>query len=497
MSHLKKFKLLYIVTAWVLLLGGSVLLTHFPYEGMLQADLAPPSFQAASFSAGTPDDEVREWIEDRPDMPLFVGDGGAYAGAAASASMSTGGKAPLPSHRYMPVFGDGVTAEQFERLYSYVPAEELPGYGRTVYSSTIGSARLLFLNGQRLNGGGAAGAREQLDWVLREAAAGGRGPKLVWIGEEPGAAGGGAGSGPGSGAVAVDFWKAMEQAKINAVFVAAQGRLYVPTDTVVTEPSVMSRATTSGGAAGWSVWEAGRQFAEPHLLIVSGVASKLKVVAENRGGEALDQLVLDATNRLYADAGQERTLVAVQSLWRYHAAGADVKAVIPEGMDLTGEQPIEKRFQLPDDDWRSAKFNDSGWDIGRGPLGYSWVPVHERMLRTKLTPSAKSPAHYFRKTFTVDEDPSTLKELLLHITYEDGYVAYINGTEVARDSIKGGLIDYRSLAYASEGNIYATFNLTGHLDKLVRGTNTIAVEVHRSHPKAHNLMFDLSLTYVK
>ncbi|MDD2599426.1 MAG: lamin tail domain-containing protein [Kiritimatiellae bacterium] len=85
----------------------------------------------------------------------------------------------------------------------------------------------------------------------------------------------------------------------------------------------------------------------------------------------------------------------------------------------------------------SAAFNDSAWRVGATGIGYDtnhgfdpWIgsdPASncESVMRNKNTSLC------FRRTFMV-EDPQALLSLTLKMRYEDGFVAFINGSEVAR-----------------------------------------------------------------
>ena len=68
---------------------------------------------------------------------------------------------------------------------------------------------------------------------------------------------------------------------------------------------------------------------------------------------------------------------------------------------------------------------------------------------------------------------------------------------MSRDGIRTGLLTHSSLAFHNEPAIYQSKDLSNHIPKLVKGTNVISIEVHRSHPKSPNLLFDLSLSYEK
>ncbi|MFN0224968.1 hypothetical protein [Paenibacillus sp. KR2-11] len=180
-------------------------------------------------------------------------------------------------------------------------------------------------------------------------------------------------------------------------------------------------------------------------------------------------------------------------MWRYRPGGRDLPAVVPEGLDPAGEHPSAGGVPLPAADWRGAGFDAAGWAAGRAPLGRSRDAARQRGIATGL-PAAPSPAYYFRHAFELREAPREGQEWTLHAAYEDGIAVYLNGVEIARDSIREGLIDDRTLGMPHPGGIFESFPLEGYRDLLVQGTNTLAAEVHGSHPDTPELWFDLSLT---
>ena len=126
-------------------------------------------------------------------------------------------------------------------------------------------------------------------------------------------------------------------------------------------------------------------------------------------------------------------------------------------------------------------------------LGFTNNKERQTYIQTKLE-VVPSPTYYFRKSFELNGDPRELSDLDLNIAFEDGYVVYLNGQEVSRDAIISGFLTESSLAYPNEFTFYRRVDLKAHLNKLVKGTNEIAVEVHRGHPGAPNLFFDLGLS---
>ena len=241
----------------------------------------------------------------------------------------------------------------------------------------------------------------------------------------------------------------------------------------------------------------------PFITVMEANDNALTIKAENGQGQVLDQLEQDADNLASWDLAtlkekQEIPLVGIQSLWRYHPGDEAIKSAMPEGVDLVGEGPIietahTETVPLPAYDWRSPEYDDSDWKTGRAPLGNTNNKERQTYVQTKLE-VVKSPTYYFRKSFDLDGDPKELSGLYLNIAYEDGYVVYLNGQEVSRDAIISGILTESSLAFPNEFTFYRRIDLKAHLNKLVKGTNVIAVEVHRGHPASPNLFFDLALS---
>ena len=93
-----------------------------------------------------------------------------------------------------------------------------------------------------------------------------------------------------------------------------------------------------------------------------------------------------------------------------------------------------------------------------------------------------NPGLYTRYTFTAS-DPANLNSLLLRMKYDDGFVAYLNGTEIARSNITGSRT-YNSVADSdrsdSDAVVWHDFDIsTQGLPLLVAGQNTLAIHAMR------------------
>ncbi|MEJ2055800.1 MAG: lamin tail domain-containing protein, partial [Calditrichaceae bacterium] len=73
----------------------------------------------------------------------------------------------------------------------------------------------------------------------------------------------------------------------------------------------------------------------------------------------------------------------------------------------------------PPANWNSSDFDDSSWETGNSGFGYG-----DGDDQTEL--SAGLLSVYLRKTFVI-EDIQDLVSAVLHIDYDDGFVAYLNG----------------------------------------------------------------------
>jgi uncharacterized repeat protein (TIGR02543 family) len=131
----------------------------------------------------------------------------------------------------------------------------------------------------------------------------------------------------------------------------------------------------------------------------------------------------------------------------------------------------------PPADWNELGFNETGWYTGPSGFGYG--------DDDDATVIENARTVYLRKTFNIT-DASALTSAILHMDYDDGFVAYINGTEIARMAIgEPGTPTYWEMwtDYDHEARIWQggnperfDINLGGSL--LQDGTNVVAIEVH-------------------
>ncbi|MGJ8725342.1 MAG: lamin tail domain-containing protein [Roseibacillus sp.] len=141
----------------------------------------------------------------------------------------------------------------------------------------------------------------------------------------------------------------------------------------------------------------------------------------------------------------------------------------------------------PASTWNTLSFDDSSWQSGQTGVGYEDLPpggtsvygslinldLESTMVSGGRPPSAENTA-YVRVDFTV-ADASVLSQLVLRMKYDDGFVAYINGTEVASANAPASPT-YDSTALAEHtGSAYEDFTILNVGSFLQTGNNVLAV----------------------
>jgi CotH protein/lamin tail-like protein/parallel beta helix pectate lyase-like protein len=97
-----------------------------------------------------------------------------------------------------------------------------------------------------------------------------------------------------------------------------------------------------------------------------------------------------------------------------------------------------------------------------------------------------------RIDFNFNEEPADLALLTLKMRYDDAFVAYLNGQEVARNNFTG-TPQWNSAADGNRDNALAaefeTFDISSHIQALQQGTNVLAVQILNESLHDPNLLF--------
>ncbi len=144
--------------------------------------------------------------------------------------------------------------------------------------------------------------------------------------------------------------------------------------------------------------------------------------------------------------------------------------------------------------WWTASFDDANWETGTMPIGYSLGSIS-----TNLSSDLRdvSPSLYTRKRFEASASESSSSDpLVLSINYNDGFIAWLNGVEVARRNMgaEKAHIFHDQLAYRASplGTSTESIPLGVSSEFLVEGGNVLSVQVN-NYTLNGNMRLDLSL----
>ncbi|HUU20020.1 MAG TPA: CotH kinase family protein, partial [Sedimentisphaerales bacterium] len=136
------------------------------------------------------------------------------------------------------------------------------------------------------------------------------------------------------------------------------------------------------------------------------------------------------------------------------------------------------------DNWKGGEpFNDSAWPacVGSpGGLGFSRGAGYTHLISLDLTDRMlrQNATCYIRVPFTFNNNPDDFDSLILKVRYDDGFIAYLNGIEVARRNFTG-TPTWNSGADAehpdSEAINFEDIDLSAFLGNLRRGDNLLAI----------------------
>ena len=137
-------------------------------------------------------------------------------------------------------------------------------------------------------------------------------------------------------------------------------------------------------------------------------------------------------------------------------------------------------------DWNTISFSPVGWTDAVLGIGYG----DGDDVTTVAAPLASV---YVRKTFNIS-DVAAIEAAIFDVDFDDGFVAYINGVEIARTGLVGTPPAWDENAADHEAQLYGGGSITSfEIDPtflstiLVNGTNVLAIEVHNTNPGSSDL----------
>ena len=148
-----------------------------------------------------------------------------------------------------------------------------------------------------------------------------------------------------------------------------------------------------------------------------------------------------------------------------------------------GEEFSYKVPQAEINGWTSLQFNDSEWSKGKTPIGYGEIDV--------ATTTTDARSVFLRKTFTVLHVEDVAK-MMLHMDCDDGFIAYINGTEVARSNMNSSSFDAFATTYTEgvmrDGKEPPSYDISKEITNLKEGENVLCIQLHNCNATSSDLI---------
>jgi hypothetical protein len=173
------------------------------------------------------------------------------------------------------------------------------------------------------------------------------------------------------------------------------------------------------------------------------------------------------------------------------------------------EERADKRVLVPtgaiSDDWKGGKsFNDSAWMLCHGSpggVGYEKDTGYQTLITldvgAQMYGSGKNNTCYIRVPFTVDANTlADVNDLTLKMRYDDGFVAYLNGQEVARRNFTGTAAWNSHADSAIESNVQdfdEYIDLSAFAGDLKAGANILAIHGMNSSTTSSDFLITVAL----
>jgi hypothetical protein len=143
--------------------------------------------------------------------------------------------------------------------------------------------------------------------------------------------------------------------------------------------------------------------------------------------------------------------------------------------------------------WRLGTFNDAGWARGAAPFAYGEPGIANG---TQVADMLNGYSTLFLRQQFVVTNRDDLSELRLLAVCDDGFVAWINGSEAARYNVPAPAPLYTSVAgtNVAEPVGFNDYPITGFTDFVQAGTNILAVQVFNVSLGSSDIVFDAELT---
>ena len=210
-----------------------------------------------------------------------------------------------------------------------------------------------------------------------------------------------------------------------------------------------------------------------------------------------------------ADTNSSFSMTSATGTIYFSLDGTDPRVPGSSGNTMTTTLVAEnaaKRVLVPtgsvNDNWKGGGvFNDSTWTSGTGGVGYDNESRYEQLISIDIRDQmyGRNTGCYIRTPFTFDMSKDELISLTLRIRYDDGFVAYLNGFEIARRNFTGTPeLDSTAENHTdSEAENLEDIDISSYIDTLRSGDNILAIHGMNQSLTSSDFLISFELATVR
>ena len=152
-----------------------------------------------------------------------------------------------------------------------------------------------------------------------------------------------------------------------------------------------------------------------------------------------------------------------------------------------------KGTKQPPRNWRTMNFDDNEWEKGPSGFGYGdnddMTKLTDMRFYEKTADEPEQPGYlslFIRRSFQIRNLPE-IKQLIFRVDYDDGFIAYLNGKEIARANLDGVARYNTKAKKGHEAGDPVDFDITDKLKFLKEENNVLAIQVHNDKLTSNDL----------
>ncbi len=179
-----------------------------------------------------------------------------------------------------------------------------------------------------------------------------------------------------------------------------------------------------------------------------------------------------------------------------HVIGRSTKTLVGPDAPATAIVPDSALHTAIGEAWKGLPadepFDVANWLSGTASVGYDTTGNYTPLIGTQI--NAPASTVFVRVPFNLEEPLPNYDFLTLNMQYDDGFVAYLNGVEIARASTRGeprvplSITALAARTHNAQIDAYESFDVSGYRDLLRPGANVLAIHGVNASPTNPDLL---------